>query len=834
MRYKEPRVGRDTVTRRPRPRALWNGVIRMSIRLTGPSPSSARVRRIVPYLIAVLAVVSAALASLLQVDNEYALITKIVAEALPARHLEQHPLDDLIATRALDLLLESLDPDRSMFLATDIDSFQALRSRLDDALRAGDVEFGFELMELYKQRLRNRVAYVDTLLERGFDLTIDEEFGWDRKDMPWPANKEEQNELWRKKIKNIYISRVLADEERAEREDAKTATDNQAKKTRPPTDSPMAPTPEQEPDLNHEPQPKPSPEATAPGKPRGFRAFLRSLFGAEPAKMPSPLEPEDPVLPMPCPTPTAPDADAKKEMAKDETLPPAEFIKKRFKNRLTRMEDSAPEWTLQLYVSSFAEAYDPHTEYKSASAMEDWEIGMKLSLVGIGAYLTSEDGAAKIVRLIPGGPAEKDGRLQPGDRIIAVAQDTKDPVDTLHWPLSKVVRLIRGEKETRVVLTIIPASDPAGTTTKQVDIIRDVVKLKEQEAKADTYTIRTDQGAGLRIGVITLPAFYSDMRRMAKKQKEYKSSTRDVAALLAGTRTNRVAGIVLDLRNNGGGSLPESVSLTGLFIESGPVVRVKERKRTPTLYDNDPSIAYTGPLVILVNRNTASASEILAGALQDYGRAVLVGDSRTHGKGTVQTLIDLSRLKPRAPKRLGSLKITTASFHRISGGSTQLRGITPDIVLPSAYDRDDIGEANLHYPLPWSEVERAAYDPVADLSAIVPELKRRSEERRASNPRFSAHMQLLRRQEALREKAVVSLRIDTRRELREADRKLREQHAPAVPDRKDAPDGTPPASDLVLSEAIEILGDLVDLQTRTALGAVSDSVPTLTPDTEAP
>ncbi|MBN1669591.1 MAG: carboxy terminal-processing peptidase [Kiritimatiellae bacterium] len=690
-------------------------------------------------VLAVVVAIAAAMALTDRAPQEaeptFSTIARMMAACLPERHLERLPLDDRIAGRALDIFLDSLDPDHTTLLRADIEPLRAQAAELDDQVQAGHIDFAFDVFNTYKGRLENRVAFVEKLLQQPFDLTKDESWDLDREDAPWPADEQEWDELWRLKIKNLYVARKLVLERQAEQKKARQA------------------------------QP---PAAGDPAKDK---------------------------------------EDEAEEDATDADLAPEEFIRKRYKNMLYRIQDSAAEWILERYLTSFAQAYDPHTEYKSPSTTEDWEIGMKLSLVGIGAYLTTEDGAAKVVRLIPGGPAQLDGTLKPGDKIIAVGQGDEKPVDTLHWPLSEVVRLIRGEQGKKVVLVVIPASDPAGATTKKIPLIRDVVKLEEQEAKGDVRDVPDANGKPRQFGVITLPAFYADMRRMAENADDYKSSTRDVMRLLESMKTNDIRGVILDLRNNGGGSLHEAVALTGLFIESGPVVRVKERRRrVGTHVDKDESIAYAGPLLILVNRNTASASEILAAALQDYGRALIVGDSKTHGKGTVQTLIDLSRLRDKdSPEdKLGSLKVTTAGFYRISGRSTQLQGVTPDMVIPSLFDRDDIGEESLDHALECSDIERVHYTPVGDIGGLIPVLRTKSEARRASDPRWAARRKLLAALDERRKEKKISLNIDQRRKMAEEERALLEM-------QKESDDSEKGQTDLILLEALHILSDFADL-----------------------
>jgi carboxyl-terminal processing protease len=443
----------------------------------------------------------------------------------------------------------------------------------------------------------------------------------------------------------------------------------------------------------------------------------------------------------------------------------------------------------------------------SPNNAEDFNISMKLSLVGIGALLSSEDGAAKIERLIPGGPAEHDGRLKPGDKIVAVAQGDQEPVSILHWPLSKAVRIIRGEKNTKVVLTIIPASDPTGGTISKIDLVRDEVKLEEQAAKGEVRELRGDDGVARKFGVIRLPEFYADMSGRRESGKVPRSSSRDVEKILSDLKTNLIRGVVIDLRNNGGGLLAEAVEMTGLFIGSGPVVQVSDGRATEVLSDDNPDTTYDGPLVVLVNRETASASEILAGALQDYGRAIIVGDTKTHGKGTVQSMANLKNGDP----SLGTLKVTTASFYRIAGGSTQMKGVTPDIVTPSILDSMEVGEEYLPHALMWSTVFPALYRRKADLDSILPVLKQQSEERQQKDPRFMAYRSLVEQLGERQKASEISLNLEERLKLARSEKELQKllQNADVKDAEKDKKN-----QDIILDEALKILSDFTILQQK--------------------
>lgn len=489
---------------------------------------------------------------------------------------------------------------------------------------------------------------------------------------------------------------------------------------------------------------------------------------------------------------------------------PEEFISKRYRQVLNVHNDSDAELVLQRYLTAFARAYDPHSEYLSPSAFENFNIEMGLSLVGIGAVLTSEDGMAKILSILPGGPAGKDKRdhrLQVGDRIVAVAQGDDEAVDVLHWPLQRVVGLIRGKKKTKVVLTVIPASDPSGQSLKTVDLERDTVKLEDRAAQSEIRTFNGNDRE-YRLGVISLPSFYANLRASSRFSPDYRSATRDVARIITEMKEQDIDGLLLDLRSNGGGYLPEAVSMTGLFISTGPVVKVVERGRARVHRDVDFSRTYAGPLVVLLNRLSASATEILAGALQDYGRAVIVGDSRSHGKGTVQAPGPLEE-----NASLGTLKVTVASYYRISGASTQLKGVIPDIVVPSPFDRSDYGEERFDNAMPWSSIESELYTPMPGLRSAIPRLRAKSTNRRKDNERFASYLELLERIKTFTKMDEMPLQIEKRRLLTEQERELAELQRSLLadlPGGTEAEDGK--KADPVLDEALTILSDLITIR----------------------
>ncbi len=698
-----------------------------------PNMTKTRMKRMVQAaLLLCVALTSARLFAAAQPPKDQDPVARTLSRTLPQMHLSRKPFDDQLARAALNLYINMLDFDHTFFLQSDVDGFRKEADTLDDALRDGNLEMAFRIYDIFKQRVSNRVEFVDRVLTEGFDLNTTETYMWKRKDAPWSRDEEEWDALWRKKVQNEYVTRLVI---------ARVSTND------PPG---------------------------AAGE--------------------------------------APDEETPAESA-DAKLPPEDQIRKAYRQYLTVLLDNDAEWVAEQYLTAFARAYDPHTDYMSKSNTEDFDIGMTLSLTGIGALLTTEDGAAKIERLIPGGPAEKDGRLKPGDKIVAVAQGDGEPVDVLHWPLRRTVRLIRGPKGSKVVLTVVRASDPTGGTVERIDLIRDEVRLEEQAAKSEVREWKDADGRTYKIGVIRLPEFYSDAG--TKGRTSVRSSAKDVKRELE----KGVEGIVLDVRNNGGGLLSEAVDTTGLFIDSGPVVQVQSRASLRILTDDDPECAYEGPLVVLVNRQTASASEILAGALKDYGRAIVVGDRKTHGKGTVQSLTQVRNDKP----DYGTLKVTTATFHRIDGGSTQLRGVEPDIALPSVFDALDMGEESLPHALPWTRVYPSLYKRSAELDILLPELKARAEQRHKLDARYKTYLELVERLSERQRSGELPLNLDERmkmareeRQLQQALRELSGAAGTAEPDEN-------LAQDIVLQEGLHVLADWISFRKAAEKMAASAS-----------
>ncbi len=721
--------------------------------MTNPSPhflaSTAR-RFLLLALFAALGIVLAApilRADRLEQSSEYGLIARFVAEGLPLAHVSNLEFGDLVSERALANYIDALDFDRSIFLADDIESFRAYSRRLDEKLRRGHLDFAYDVFDLFKTRAHECLAMVEEILDEGFDFDVEESFAWKRKDADWPASREDQRELWRKKIKNEYVgfrvNQLLREEEaklaEAEEEEAEESAEEES--------------PQEE---------------------------VAEVYDFE---------------------------------AEQLDLSPKELILRKYRQFVSVLDGHDAEWVLQTYLTAFTQAYDAHTTYLSPRASEDFEIAMKLSLTGIGAILAFDEGAARIVSLIPGGPAERDGRLMPGDRIVAVAQEGEEPVDILFWPLYQSVRLIRGQPGTQVTLSVIPATDRVGATLRSIELTRDVIRLEDRAAKSEIREIPAsdDEDAEVfRLGVITLPDFYADQRGRRRGDADVKSSAEDMRRLLDEMQAEGVDGLLLDLRNNGGGSLPDAVEMTGFFIDEGPIVQVRSNRRMQRLQDPEPGVLFDGPLVVLVNRLSASASEILAAALQDYGRAIIVGDSKTHGKGTVQSVFPLNPHNP----GFGSLKVTTAEFYRLDGRSTQFRGVTPDIHLRSAFDVMEIGEEFLPNvlsptyidPVPFPAHER----PLPDLESLAA----RSRERTQTDPDFLAYSRLVDRLEERITATEISLHLDTRLQMAREERAIEEFETRLSRARSRGGaenDNENGRRDIILKEALRILRDKVEL-----------------------
>ncbi len=517
-----------------------------------------------------------------------------------------------------------------------------------------------------------------------------------------------------------------------------------------------------------------------------------------------------------------------------------ETLDERYDSMERRINELQADDVFQFFMNAFAQSIEPHTSYLSPRTSENFEISMKLSLEGIGALLSRVSEYTTIASVVPGGPADQDGRLKAGDRVTAVGQGKDGKmVDVIGWRVDDVVELIRGAKDTIVRLDVLPEDVSVTVPPTQIEIVRNEVKLEEQAAKSNVIEVPIDGTDQMqKIGVIDLPVFYLDFEGRASNKPDYRSSTRDVRAQIEDLKEQGVTGIVIDLRDNGGGSLLEATTLTGLFIDHGPVVQVRNSNgRISTEEDLESGMAWEGPMAVLVNRYSASASEIFAAAIQDYGRGVIVGEP-TFGKGTVQSLIDLDDYAPSDTASAGQLKLTMAQFFRVNGGSTQNKGVIPDIRFPSAGDPQEYGERSLPNALPWTSIDSARYEPAGDLSRVVAVADNRYQSRSSSDEEFAWLMADINEFNENSDRTEVSLLESTAREEMAKDEAKRDERkakrngvdrvidGTEVPDAEDFDEFTTAElaataeneaaaeeeqPDLMLREAAYIVGDLVEL-----------------------
>jgi carboxyl-terminal processing protease len=639
-------------------------------------------------------------------DGEIAYVT---ARLLEQNHFIQHPFDDSFADKFFDRYVETLDPQKLHFTQADLDEFASYRTNLDNLTlghrRAADTTPAYRIFNRFCERLEQRVNYAQDLLKNEkFVFDTDERVLINRRDAEPPQDLTEAKKLWRQRLRSEYLQEKMAKyaaRKKAERNPSATKTNTFAKA-----------------ELDK------------------VEAGIQKLSQTEEKQAVLPAKPEE------ASTVTKAAAPQKTE---DEEI--VDTLNRRYTRNVHFFRELDNEDVLEYYLTSLAHVYDPHSDYFNPRQAENFAIGMNLALFGIGAVLSTDiDGYCKIMEIKPG-PAMNSKKIKVGDRIVAVAQSNAPPVDVVEMNLSKVVQMIRGPKGSVVRLTIV-SSD---TTSDRRDVVltRDEIKLDDQAAKAKVIDLPTASGQTMRIGVIDLPSFYVPMDLGGPRRPELAGegngpqhyTSADVAKLLKKLEAEKCQGVILDLRRNGGGSLEECVKLTGLFIKSGPVVQVSDGRSAPVVDDDpDANELYDGPLVVLTSRLSASASEILAGALQDYGRALIVGDRSTHGKGTVQQLNPLRywiESKGFLTNDPGTLKITKAKFYRASGGSTQLQGVLSDIVLPSKLNyMKDIGESSLENALPYDRIPTAKYDRFNLVEPVLSDLLRLSNDRVATNQDF--------------------------------------------------------------------------------------------------
>ncbi len=707
---------------------------------------------------------------------------------LERSHYSQTAFDDDISGKFLDRYIDTLDGMHIYFLQSDLQEFEKYRSTLDDlTLKKGDSTPAQIIFARLLQRVEQRVTLATNLLQtEKFQFKDNDRYNLNRKNAEFPKDLAEAKRLWREHLRYEFLEEKLS---------AADAAPNLK---------------EREVQSDFQPKKKENPLKTPKVNPLDVQ-------------VPKKKEPED----------------------------IAKKISGRYTRLLKTLRELSHDEVFEIYLTALAHVYDPHSDYMGRAQFENFNISMKLSLFGIGAVLESVDGYCQIKELVPG-PAQKSHQLHVKDKIVGVAQGEAEPVDIVDMKLSKAVELIRGAKGTVVRLVVVPHDAADSSVRKTVSLVRDEIKLEDQEAKAKIIEIPSDKERTLRLGVIDLNSFYEDMEG---RKGEHKSTSADVAKILRKLNQEKVSGVILDLRRNGGGSLNEAIKLTGLFIKKGPVVQTKDFNGTVIVEsDTDPNIVYDGPLIVLTSRFSASASEILAGALQDYGRALIVGDSSTHGKGTVQSLIQLGPVmddnKLSYEYHPGALKLTIRKFYRASGSSTQLKGVIPDLILPSVNNYAEVGEASLDNPLPWDEITSAKYEKLNWIEPYLPELRKRSE-RRVQTDKDYAYMRedIERFKKALADKTV-SLNEDQRRkekeemkrsvETRKKERKARKPSAEKVfevtlknfdlpglqpaslkaknaeedLDKENKAEDEGPAIDTTLEETKRVLTDLITLSSK--------------------
>ncbi|MGF1684244.1 carboxy terminal-processing peptidase [Photobacterium minamisatsumaniensis] len=544
-------------------------------------------------------------------EKQHATASKRVASRFTRSHYKQFSLDDNFSASVFDRYIEMLDFNKSFLTSSDIKQFEKWENQLDDQLKRGDTSAAFDIFNTLLKRRYDRYQYALTLLDREIKFDTNEEMSLDRSEMEWAKDRNELNEIWRKRVKYDALNLTLAGKEWDE--------------------------------IN-------------------------------------------------------------------------ETLGKRYNNALKRLTQTHSEDVFQIYMNAFAREVDPHTSYLSPRNAEQFQSEMNLSLEGIGAVLQVVDDYTVIRSLVAGGPASASKKLAAGDRIVGVAQDGKDVVDVIGWRLDDVVQLIKGPKGSKVKLEILPEGNNA--KSYDVTIVRDKIRLEDRAVKSE---VKTSQGK--KIGIIEIPSFYVGLSEDTKKE-------------LATLNDQQVDGVVIDLRNNGGGALTEATALTGLFINSGPVVQVRDSYgRVKVNGDSDDRVYFDGALTVLVNRYSASASEIFAAAMQDYGRAVVIGE-QSFGKGTVQQHRSLNHIYDLFDKPLGHVQYTIQKFYRINGGSTQNLGVVPDLAFPSAVDPSETGESVEDNALPWDSIKPASYEKLYNFSSLLPSLKTKHDARINSDMEF--------------------------------------------------------------------------------------------------
>jgi carboxyl-terminal processing protease len=605
----------------------------------------------------------------LQPADRHRRVVKVVTELMKRYHYERTDIDDALSAQVLDGYIDALDGNKFYFLARDIERFDRYRYTLDDAVRAGNVAPAFDIFNLYRERVQERIVHAIELLEEEPDFTVDERYEFDRDDLPWARSSDALDEVWRKRVKNDALSLVLTGKEW--------------------------------------------------GGEDGVAATLRE----------------------------------------------------RYRRVLRRTRQLNADEVFESFMNAYADTLDPHSNYFSPRNTEEYRIQMSLSYEGIGASLQLRDDYVTVMNIIAGGPASIDGSIEPKDRITAVGQgDDGELVDVIGWRLDDVVELIRGPGGTTVRLQVLPAGAAPGSGEKVVALTRDEVRLEAQAAQREMLEVERGDDV-YKVGVIKVPSFYQDYAARQQGRKDYTSTTRDVRRLIGELEAEGMDALVIDLRNNGGGHLWEARAMTGLFID-GPVVQFRETtRRVRQLSDLEPGVAYDGPLAVLVDRYSASASEIFAAAIQDYERGVIIGQN-TFGKGSVQNLYDLDQYGSRDGE-MGQLTLTIGKYYRVTGKSTQLRGVEPDIVLPSPVDETLVGESTRPTALEWDQITATRFRTGDPLDEQIVRLEQTHAQRAEKDPDFQYWESEIADLEELSARTSVSLDYEARKAERDARRQRR-------------------------------------------------------------
>ncbi|MFC3095774.1 carboxy terminal-processing peptidase [Alteromonas sediminis] len=636
---------------------------------------------------------------ILQQESQHAAAAKRVSALFTRAHYKEIMLDDTLSEKVFERFLKSLDSNKYLFLASDIEQFESYRQYFDEALIKGNLDIAYEIFNKSQSLRVERFEFALTLLDSPFDFTREgDKFYYDRSEADWPKTAQERDELWRQRIKYDALNLKLADKSQEEIK---------------------------------------------------------------------------------------------------------ELLTKRYNRAIKRIKQTKSEDVFQTVMNAFARSIEAHTSYLSPRNAERFQMEMNLEFEGIGAVLQIEDDYTVIQSIVPGGPADKSDALKPEDKIIGVAQEDEEFIDVIGWRLDEVVELIKGPKGSTVRLQVQKGSSSTKTIAV-VDLQRDKIKLEDRAASAEVYVPETGPNAGEKLGVISIPSFYNNLHADVKKE-------------LTKLKEEGVKGMIVDLRGNGGGSLTEATLLTGLFIDKGPVVQVRYGNRISVNRDTDGLVHYDGPLTVLVDRYSASASEIFAAALQDYNRALIIGE-QTFGKGTVQQHRGLGRIYDLYENPLGSVQFTIAKFYRINGGSTQHKGVVPDIKLPSAIDPDEWGESQEENALPWDKIERANYTTFGETTSTLDVLAAKHQARTMKDPEFGYIFQDIARYNEEKDKKFVSLVEAERLEEQDRNEKERLQRAnerlarmgkEPVENLDDLPDELSEI-DPFLAEAANITYDLVE------------------------